>query len=147
MARWPVLDIFSDGCKTYRYRYGSQRKLSGEVGGGRFHVSALPRYFRTIDWGHAPNSPMFQRDIRSRLTRLMTLASVTNKIEPGRIGANSIRTGGENEMFVAGYGAEIIMRLRRRQSDAFTSYLRASERVLSPVGAGVLNSHGLSAQL
>ena len=112
------LALFLGGGKTDQYNQGEFKRLE-EVGGLLCPLAALVRYFKTISWGPSSNRKLFSPGTRERLASMMKTAASVNRIDPSRIGAHSLRSGGANAMFVAGYDSEAIKRWGRGKSDTF----------------------------
>ena len=100
-------NIHIKGSKTDQYNLWDQKRLE-EVGGPLRPVAAIASYLTAIDRNPNSSQPLFGKDIRARLTSIMKLAATTNHANADRIGTHSLRSGGANTMFVAGYDAEII---------------------------------------
>ena len=95
--------------ETDQYNQG-EFKRSEDAGGLLCPLAALMRFFKTTQWGPAPNRKLFSSGARGRLAAMMKAAAIVNRIDPSRIGAHSLRSGGANAMFVAGYDSEVIKR-------------------------------------
>ena len=110
-------------------------------------ISAMAQFLPAIDWDPNSSSPLFNANIRERLTSMTKQTASENNVNGKRIGTHSLRSGGANAMFVAGYDAEVIKRWGRWRSDTFAFYMWNDERVLSTVGKGMMKSGGLLPQL
>ena len=140
------LTLFLEGSKTDRYNQGDFKRL-GQVGGLLCPLDALVRYVSVIEWDPTSTRKLFGNGLRGRLGGMMKTAASANHVDPSRIGTHSLRSGGANAMFVAGYDAEIIKRWGRWKSDTLSFYLWNDDRVLTTVGKGMLRSEGLLSQL
>ena len=140
------LTIFIAESKTDQFNQCDFKRLD-EAGGTLCPLAAMARYLHLVDWDPLSSLSLFGNDIRGGLTGLLRIAANDNQIEHSRIGTHSLRSGGANAMFVAGYDSGIIKRWGRWVSDSFCFYLRGDDRALASVGKGMVRSTGLLGQL
>ena len=140
------LESFLTGSKTDQYNQGDRKRLK-EVGGDLCPIKATMGL--TNEMGYGPKSivELFPANIRSELTTVMKTVASENGVNPARVGPRSLRSGGANAMFVAGYDTEVIKRWGRWKSPQFTTYLWNDDRILVGLGSGMMLAAGLLPQL
>ena len=98
-------------------------------------------------WSAQSQEKLFPERIRTEVTALMKIIASGNGINPSRVGPRSLRSGGANAMFVAGYDIDVIKRWGRWKSSRFATYLWNDDKVLAGVGRGMMLATGLLPQL
>lgn len=101
---------------------------------------------RGVNRDSNPKEKLLQMDMRAERTSPIEIAAAENRRIPKRTGPHSIRSGGANAMFVAGYDTVAIKRWGW-ESDRCAAYLRKDDRVLTSVGRVVILDTALLPQL